>query len=44
MAMMLRLMTTMKTTSTQGNREIIKEREHVANGVVDNDDEKEAKC
>ena len=29
---------------TQGNTEIIKEREPVANGVVDNDDEKEAKC
>ena len=24
--------------------EIIKEKEHDANGVVDNDDEKEAKC
>ena len=40
MAMMLML----KTTSTQGNTEIIKESEPVANGVVDNDDEKEAKC
>ena len=29
---------------TQGNTEIIKESEPVANGVVDNDDEKEAKC
>jgi len=42
--MVMLLMTTMKTTSTQGNTEIIKEREPVANGVVDNDDEKEAKC
>ena len=44
MAMMLMLMTTMKTTSTQGNTEIIKGREPFANGVGDNDDEKEAKC
>ena len=42
--MVMLLMTTMMTTSTQGNTEIIKEREPVANGVVDNDDEKEAKC
>ena len=42
MAMMLT--TTMMTTSTQGNTEIIQESEPVANGVVDNADEKEAKC
>ena len=42
--MALMLMTTMMTTSTQGNTEIRPEREPIANVVVDNDNQKEAKC